>query len=279
MALALTLPLPEGDGRLKQTITRELVIARRAADAGKVAPLAIPETPPTPNPQNSWITYDDPFARFHFLHPQELRLPPGGPPSEDEVTLFDLSKDGTDVVSISLQPKADDPVAARKLLDPDSHRKNLEAGWQKQKLEVLPVVAGWLPEADWASLDRKVYRIEAALKPPGSDPGSADRIYVDYYLVVFGRNASMVVNAMTRRDPHLDFRNQVEQLIRSYKFGSSEGPGADLGAGARPEARPGARPNSPRPVEGRSPARSAPSSATPPPAAEDASPFRTPGTP
>ena len=70
---------PGADGRLKTTITSELILERRPlaslarANAPQPAPLTLPETPPTQTEANSWLTYVDPEGRFDFRHPQEFR--------------------------------------------------------------------------------------------------------------------------------------------------------------------------------------------------------------
>jgi hypothetical protein len=71
--------LPDSDGRLKQTATYELNLERRFAPAtneaaGPNAALIVPDPAPTPDESNSWLMFDDPQGRFHFLHPQTLLL-------------------------------------------------------------------------------------------------------------------------------------------------------------------------------------------------------------
>jgi hypothetical protein len=251
MAMARTMPIPDGDGRLQQTLTREVLVERRAVPADS-PPLAVPATEPDPDSPDSWVTYDDPAGRFHFRHPQGLLLPPAGPMGPNEVTLVQDRPTGPDVLIVKLQPPVKDPARDRELLDPDHHRKHLDEEWQKQQQDVLKIPPGWLPDADWAPLKRKVYRIEAALRPK-ADP-KAKRIYLDYYLVVFDRNQSIVVEAMTTQDPHLAFRNQAEAIIKTFDFGTSDGspPPALNPAGTARDARPGASGRKPA-APGRSP--------------------------
>ncbi len=72
--------IPDGEGRLKQTISYELNLERRFANPGTEAaggpnaPLVIPDPPPKANEANSWVLHEDPEGRFYFLHPQELVL-------------------------------------------------------------------------------------------------------------------------------------------------------------------------------------------------------------
>ena len=74
----------EGNGRLKETITRELDIERRLmaatpdAAVTRVAPLEVPSPLPIANEMNSWLLYDDPAGRFHFYHPQDLQYQSAG---------------------------------------------------------------------------------------------------------------------------------------------------------------------------------------------------------
>ena len=221
LAQEVTTPLEEGNGRLKQSVRREVLLERRKL-AG-VAPLQVPSPLPDPTVANTWLMYDEPQGRFHFLHPQEMRpmkvYPDGG------VDLLDRRPDGQDVIQLNLVPKTQDPQKDRLASDPIQEKKQLEDDWKKRGVNVVPGLAGWLPEADWAPFKRKVYRIEAALKQDDEGPAAAtDRIYLDRYLVQFTRNEIMKVTAMTSRDKeHPDFRKKAELVIKSFEFGPSEG--------------------------------------------------------
>jgi len=236
MAEVLTTPLPDDEtGRLNQTQTRELVLQRRVdpSELGPDAtlPLVAPEAPPE-DEAHTWVTYDDPEGRFHLAHPQSLRIARAYP--EGGVDLVDRRFDGQDVISVALAAKTGDAGRDRMVTDPQEQRKALAEQWRAQGQEVLMGDSGWLKEEVWAPLDRKVYRIEAALKPAGTGPAvRGGRIYLDRYIVQFKRDAALVVTAMTTRDPHVPFREQVETLIKSFTFGPSEG-GGDLAAPASP---------------------------------------------
>jgi hypothetical protein len=236
MAEVMTTPLPDDEtGRLNQTQTRELIVARRAgaSEMGAEAslPLVAPEAPPQ-DEAHTWVTYDDPEGRFHLAHPQGLRIARAYP--EGGVDLVDRRYDGQDVVSVALAPKTGEAESDRLAADPQEQRKALVEQWRSQGQEVLMGDAGWLKEEVWGPLGRKVYRIEAALKPAGSAPVvRGNRIYLDRYVVQFTRNETLIVTAMTTRDPHVPFRDQVESLIKSFTFGPSE-TGADVSAA--PEA-------------------------------------------
>lgn len=224
MAESAVLPLDQ-EGRLKLTRSRELVIERRVDDAS--APSVVVPEAPTNDPAHTWVTYDEPEGRFHVAHPQGLRVAQVYP--EGGLDLVSRGLDGQDVVQLSLAPKTGDAGKDRIAADPIEQRKALMDQWKKEGQDVLQGPAGWLDEADWAPLNRKVYRIEAALKP-GAEPGEPQvrggRIYLDRYIVQFARDQTLIVTAMTTRDPHVPFRDQVEGMIRSFTLGPSEGTGA-----------------------------------------------------
>ncbi len=103
-------PTPGTDGRLKTTITSELVLERRTLTpspgerAAPNAPLPLPEAPPIATEANSWLTYVDPEGRFQFRHPQEFRAPPN---STDpyKIHLFDIRQSGDAALFVSLPSK------------------------------------------------------------------------------------------------------------------------------------------------------------------------------
>jgi len=233
MAESAVIPLDQ-EGRLKLTRTRELVLERRLG-GDSVLPVVVPEAP-TDDPAHTWITYDDPQGRFHLAHPQNLRIAQVYPEGLD---LVDRRLDGQDVIQLSLIPKTGDANRDRLAADPTQQQKVLMDQWREEGQDVLQGPAGWLPEADWASLNRKVYRLEAALKPPadGAEPQvRGGRIYLDRYVVQFARDQTLVVTAMTTRDPHVPFRNQVEHLIRTFDFGPSEAAPAEAAPTEEPPA-------------------------------------------
>ena len=226
LAQGLTLPLAEGDGRLKQSITRELLLERRTSSqadgGGESAQLPLPQGSISPTPENSWLLYDDPQGRFHLRHPQELRVAKVYP--EGGVDLLDRRPDGQDVLQITLVPKTQDPERDRLAADPIQQKKLLEDEWKRRGEKVLPGPSGFLNDPDLVRLKRKVYRTEAALIPPEESAGSpaSGRIYLDHYIVQFSRNEVLKVTAMTTRDPHVNFSKDAEAVIKSFDFGSSE---------------------------------------------------------
>ncbi len=220
-AQVMTSPLPNSDGRLRQTQTRELIVARQNLndkDGKKVAPLTVPETRPSPTEANSWVAYVDPRRRFHFFHPQTLV--DDSPPGADSVELVQTRPEGPDVVGFQLQPKTGDVEADRRNLDPDFHRKTLAEVWRQGQQDVIAGSSGWLPEADWKSAGMKVYRIEAALRSSPTRTVTAQRrVHLDYYLILTNRPESLVVNATTLQDPPIDFRRKAEAMIKTFRFG------------------------------------------------------------
>jgi len=221
LAQEITLPQPGNDGRLKQTILLERVLERRVGQAGEfAAPLEVPNPEPVANVSNSWLIYDDPQGQYHFLHPQEMQVAMNY--SAGGVDLVEQRHEGPDAIHLSLLPKTQDPQRDRLAADPIQVKKLLEDDWKRQRQKVVPGPSSWLPEADWSRIKGKVYRIEAALIPESDRSPSIGRIYFDQYIVQFTRNEVMMVTAMTTRDPHLQFRETVESIIKSFEFGPSE---------------------------------------------------------
>jgi hypothetical protein len=227
MAWVASTPLEDGEGRLKETVTYELDLERRFTPATNDATgtqntlLTIPDPVPTADESNSWVLYEDAQERFHFRHPQELRLEPRMS-DPDNVGLVDHQLRGSDSLAITLLPKEASPERTRQSRDPDYHRRTLYSIWEKQKRDMVRGSSGWLPDAEWSPLKRKVYRIEAALRQTEPDAATTPRVYCDYYLVLFTTNESIVVTAMTVQDPHVGYRNQAEAVIKSFHFGPSD---------------------------------------------------------
>ena len=222
LAQEMSWPLPGNDGRLKGNMRRELLLERRvptqAGGGGDL--LQVPSPEPVADDKNSWLIYDDPQGRFHLLYPQELQVTRAYP--EGGIDLLDRRPDGRDVIQISLVAKTQDSQRDRLAADPVQSKKQLEDQWKQRGERVVPGPSGWLPEADWSPIKRKVYRIEAALIPEGDQPPASGRIYLDHYIVQFTRNEVMIVEAITTSDPHVQFRDKAESIIKSFEFGPSE---------------------------------------------------------
>jgi hypothetical protein len=219
LGMTMTAPVPEGNGRLRQSSTRQLILRRQLAQA--VAALAIPTPPPVPTEANSWLTYDDPEAAFHFRHPQDLHL--GELHDSFVVQLFRNRPGEPDLIEINRQLKTGDPQADRENRNPDFLLKNLKQDWADVGRDALLGPMGWLPDAEWAPLKMKVYRINAALR---AKPGAAKakgqlRTNSDSYLILFTRDESLVIEATTVQDPPSPFRREVEAMIKTFAFGPS----------------------------------------------------------
>jgi hypothetical protein len=242
MAWTATNIKPDEEVRLKQTTTYELDLERRLSPAseaipgGTNTPVAIPETLPVPSEANSWVLYED--NRFHFRHPQELEI--GDSPDPNLVNLVEKHPRGDVILGLYLQPKETDPALDRQNRDPEYHRRHLYSTWQKQKKDVVRGSTGWLPDADWGPLKRKVYRIEAALLPEGEEPANAKRLYLDYYLALFNSNESVLLTALTEQDSNLKLREVSEGILKSFNFGKLDAqPKAGAATPAPPLTPPG----------------------------------------
>jgi hypothetical protein len=222
LAQEISVPLPGNDGRLKRKIRLERVLERRAVgQAGEVAaPLEVPNPEPVANETNSWLIYDDPQGQYHFLYPQEMQVAMNY--SAGGVDLVEQRHEGPDAIHLTLLPKTQDPQRDRLAADPIQVKKLLEDDWKRQRQKVVPGPSSWLPETDWSPLKRKVYRIEAALIPESDRSPSSGRIYFDQYIVQFTRDEVMMVTAMTISDPHIQFRETVEKIIKSFELGPSD---------------------------------------------------------
>ena len=238
IAEELIMGSPGGEGRFKQTIRRELSLERRPSAPGQGGTsLELPSPLPEPDVQNTWLIYDDPQGRYHLLHPQDLKVqtyPDGG------IDLLENPPYGQDAIRIKLVGSSGDPERDRLAFDPLVEKKQIEDEWKRKGEKIVPGPTGWLPESDWAAVKRKVYRMEAALIPSDTAPAlPTDRLYIDHYLVQFPRNELLKVTAITTRDPHRQFRDDTEMLIKSFGFGPSESslPASPQPARANPARR------------------------------------------
>jgi hypothetical protein len=233
MRRVLTAPLDD-ELRLRQIVTRDLVLHRRRAagrpGAADATVLPIPDPPPTPDESNSWLVYDDPQGRFRFRHPQGL----ADVKDPDALVFQYVRPDGkADTVIIADVPREADSARDRKWTDPQAFVKDLQQNAANKGYDVVNGPIGYLPEQEWAPLNRKVYRYEAALKG-----GPSTRVYLDAYLVLFSRGEHFVIQSMTEHNDHIEFRNQVERLIRSLELGPSTPGRAGTGAPVQPPLSP-----------------------------------------
>ena len=72
----------------------------------------------------------------------------------------------------------------------------------------------------------KVFRKELGIKKEAPDQAGpkSERYYCDFYLVLAGRNDCLHAQSWTTRDDHVTFRNEVERMIKSVKFGRMDSP-------------------------------------------------------
>jgi hypothetical protein len=260
----------EGIGRLKQTETFELVLERRplallpGERGAPVAPLTLPETLPTPNEANSWVTFVDPAGRFHFRHPQELEMNPNKPVDPHAVELSDVRDSGSALVGIALPMSRDTTERELTFQDANHFQKAVERQFADTKDPVTWGPAVWLDDEDWKIAKRKVFRMEAALKREALNLP----VYIDCYLVVEANSSkSFRVEAWIGREGHVAFRNQVENIIRSFQWSPAEkrpqglAPAPAASTAAAPDGNDGA-------------VRPSPSAAPPAPATAPTSPPR-----
>ena len=216
---------PGNDGRLKGNIRRELVLERRipAQAGGDARPSEVPN--PDTRSHDCELVADlrrSPGDGSTSCTPRSCTwrraYPDGG------IDLLDRRPDGQDVIQVSLNAKTQDPQRDRLAADPIQAKKQLEDQWKQRGEKVVPGPSGWLPEADWSPLKRKVYRES---RPHSflrvTERPASGRIYLDHYIVQFTRNEVLIVAAMTTRDPHVQFRETAESIIKSFDFGPSEG--------------------------------------------------------
>jgi hypothetical protein len=237
MGRVLWIPI-DNNGRIKQTIYRDLVLERRPVKP-PTPPLDLPSSPPIANQANSWVLYDDPHGRFHFTHPQYLVPKPGDSFNPNGVDLVDQDLGrGEDVIRIMLPPKGGSPQSMLDYRSPDAMVRTINDYLNEAGSPIVPGHSGWLPEADWARLGRKVYHHEVAAKLEGQEDGREHRLYLDYYLVLFRRDVGIRIDVMTRRDDHAAFREQALTLIKSLDLEPSKGSGSRTAPGAGGALRP-----------------------------------------
>ncbi|WP_435010838.1 hypothetical protein P12x_002124 [Tundrisphaera lichenicola] len=217
LARLTTATLP-GPGRLRFRSNREVIVHRQLGLPPDAAGPASPDSLPAVSESNSWLTYLEPSGQFSMKHPQDLLPPDRGPVAPLEpnaVTMVRVQRTGTDLLQIEY---------AGRTLAPEDLKKKLAARWEAMKLEVLPGVEEWLPEAEWPGM--RVHRIEAAVKvaEPGTGAGATagpgpSRIHFGGYLVQFGQSASILAIATTSRDAVASYQGEVEQILKTIKIG------------------------------------------------------------
>lgn len=208
VTLAQSMVLADAAKRL--AITRQLVLERQSASEAKVAnPPAIPNPAPRPTPANSWLVYVDPDKLFTLRHPQDLRVRPLN--DYGTVELIRPRGDAPDVVTLRPAPRTQ--------LNPDELRQGRAEVWRDEGLEAIPGTAGYLPEAQWPGV--RAYRFEAVLKATGPTAAKSPRIHFGGYVLQFTQNASLYVEATSTQDNPAAFRDEVEAMLKTFRFSAS----------------------------------------------------------
>jgi len=179
---------------------------------GTGAPLVVPRPAPTATPENSWLTYSDREARFHFNHPQGYRpFLSAKQPNTVELKYF-RSGAPPEILRMTYVEKPEGrPEASFDLIVED---------WKKKGYDVQRGLSERLPAADWP--DMSVTHMEAALTITPT-PGRVERMFFDAYVVQFPRNPTLFVSATTFQDNPEAFRTQVRAILKTAKLGSPKG--------------------------------------------------------
>ncbi|MCY2934203.1 MAG: hypothetical protein WCJ40_01285 [Planctomycetota bacterium] len=215
--------VPGSDGRLKQVFERKLVYERQFS--GKQTPLAIPATAPTPTKANSWLVFEDPSNRFKIKHPPVFK------PQMDEENsiLFATASEIPDFIRIDLDGSG---------VKPEGFRKELEAEWKAEGTQIFALTEGFLNDKAWAN--RRVYRIEAALKV--ADSSATQRGHFDAYVMQFPQgNQTYIAESTTWQERSDEFRNMVEEVLQTIELSTPAASAAP--AATKPPA--GSAPNPP----------------------------------
>jgi hypothetical protein len=250
---ATEISLPNGDGRLKQRVNYEVILERRplarmpGEPGDPVAPVLLPEAAPTPTPANSWVTYDDQAGRFHFRHPQELELSQEMMPNPNAVKLQDLRPAGSSFLALMWPTARGDTERDLSFRDAAHFKKAIEKQFEEAKDAVTWGSVGYLDDEDWKTQKRKVYRMEAAFTRENGDRP----VYANFYLVSESNGLkTFAAESWMGRDGHVAFRQQVEDVIKSFQWSPSEkrSPASSPAPAPTNESSPpgaGARPTSP----------------------------------
>jgi hypothetical protein len=215
----------EPSSRLRTHVLHELVLERRPLEllpgerGTPVAPLVVPVPVPVATKENSWVIFEHPDRRFHFRHPQELRLQgQGGGTAALEIRFTDERPSGRAALSVLVPTKTTASATDGLAHDPASLKKQLDSQWAADGVIATRGQAEWLPDEDWKELKRRVYRFEASLKIEGRDKP----IFADHYFVEFNRTQNILVFSWTERPDHVAYRTQAEDLIRMFQFGTAD---------------------------------------------------------
>jgi hypothetical protein len=206
-----TVPTTPDNPRLHTKRRRELIVERRFNKGGKL--LEIPSTEPKPTVENSWLTFVDERHRFHFRHPQQLRLHPENS-EPDSITLARVvTGSARDTVILNLDRRAN--------LVPDRVQRDVIADLKSKGMDVTLASEGLRQGPEWGNL--RVHAFELVLNPTqAADAPTQGRHYQFGYVVQTGRDHGLYVEAMTAQDPPKPFQREAEQIIQNFRFGPPE---------------------------------------------------------
>lgn len=213
--------VPETDGRLKQVFERSINYERRIG--GRQKPLAVPAAAPTPTKTNSWLVFEEPTGKFTIKHPPVFRPEM----KEENSILFVTSGEPPEFIRLDL-----DGAGTK----PEGFSKDLQAEWKAEGTQVFALTEGYLKEKAWA--DRRVYRIEAALKVAGA----AQRGHFDAYVIQFPVNQTYIAECMTFQERSNDYRDLVEEILQTIELSTPTAKPAPAGPAAAATAPAAAKP-------------------------------------
>ncbi|QDV32269.1 hypothetical protein [Tautonia plasticadhaerens] len=257
MAQRNVIEIPDADGRVmtRASQLRELNLERRLDLTGVTVP-SLPVPPPTPTPENSWVSYHDPDNLFLFKHPQEFRPSPIQPMGGSTLNLSRNTLGGVpDDLTLVFFPRGEQPPEIR----PEAFSQRIAETWQSVPSPGVTLgrgAEGFLPEADWPGT--RVYRVELPItyRPSAYSLDEIGQAYFSAYLAQFSNGAVLELEAMTESAP-APFRAEVEAILRTVRVD----PAPPRGSSPRPTPSPSATP----PPAASTPAASPDASSIPPP--------------
>lgn len=219
--------LQGSQGRLKQVFDRKLVFERQLS--GTQTPIEVPAAVPTPTKENSWLVFEDSENRFRMIHPPVFK-----PRVEDESSImFVTTAPIPEFVRVDLDAKN---------IKPEGLRKDFEKEWTAEGFEIFAVSEDY--QEGWGD-DRRVYRVEAALQ--ATDTGNKQRGHFDAYVMQFPQNQTILAEALTYNERSSQFRDLVEEMLKSIELSvetAPKAPPADAApAAVQPPGAPAAAPN------------------------------------
>jgi hypothetical protein len=210
LAQVSTIPGDRESGSPGSSIRRDLVLQRRWPVVGE--PLTVPQAPPEPDRANSWITFVQPDGRYYLRYPQELRPDLLRREGREILSLLDVRPDGLSQLKFYFQPETQPK--------PDDVFRQALGRWREAGFQVQPTAPTRLPADSWPNVE--VHRLEAVLIPRAEAGAPANRLHSDVYLLLFSRNSALVVEALTAQEGAASFRNQVEDILKTFTLGQPQ---------------------------------------------------------